>query len=261
MATAKISEILCAVEGCGIPSACRGYCNPHYQRWRKYGDPLRGSRPVGALPSDRCAVAGCNAPPRSTFAAYCEVHYGRLRRNGTLEKRPPTPLLVHSHGYLLVHAPDHPMATDGQSHAYQHRVVFFDAHGHGPHWCHVCGKEGMLADMDVDHLNEVKDDNRLENLRAACPKCNRERSRLTREETWIKKNVRPIEFNGVTLPQSVWAERIGISASALRFRLAKGWSIEKALTAPRGATGPKAKTDTPAPPRAARAGQAPRAQG
>lgn len=31
---------ICIVEGCNKPHAARGWCQMHYTRWRKYGDPL-----------------------------------------------------------------------------------------------------------------------------------------------------------------------------------------------------------------------------
>ena len=163
MAKRKVSDIPCCVEGCALPKVCRGYCNPHYRRMCHYGDPLRGTRPVGAVPPSRCTVDGCNSPPRTTFSKYCEVHNARLRRNGHFDRVMEAHRLEHTAGYVLIPALGHPMAV-GHSHAYEHRVVFFDAHGPGPHACHVCGREATLADIDVDHLNEVKADNRLENL-------------------------------------------------------------------------------------------------
>lgn len=30
----------CCIEGCGRGAAARGWCRGHYQRWRRYGDPL-----------------------------------------------------------------------------------------------------------------------------------------------------------------------------------------------------------------------------
>ena len=32
----------CSVEGCDRSFHCRGWCSRHYQRWRRYGDPLAG---------------------------------------------------------------------------------------------------------------------------------------------------------------------------------------------------------------------------
>lgn len=39
----------------------------------------------------RCVVDGCGMEVRSGKASYCEKHYGRLRRNGTLERIRPRP--------------------------------------------------------------------------------------------------------------------------------------------------------------------------
>jgi hypothetical protein len=32
----------CSVDGCSETSWCRGWCNPHYQRWKRYGEPTAG---------------------------------------------------------------------------------------------------------------------------------------------------------------------------------------------------------------------------
>lgn len=240
MAKRRLSDIPCAVEGCGRPKVCRGYCNPHYQRMYHHGDPLHGKRPVGAAPSTKCTVEGCVSPPRTTFSSYCEVHNTRLRRNGHFDRVMQAHPYSHSHGYLMVPAYGHPMAL-GSSHAYEHRVVFFDAHGYGPHACHVCGKEAMIADIDVDHLNEVKTDNRIENLKPACSPCNQWRGKSRAEVCRKKQTTKLITFNGEALSQSEWASRIGINPGALALRLANGWPLARALTEPRGVTGPRSR--------------------
>jgi hypothetical protein len=33
---------MCSVEGCNKKAVCRGWCNRHYQKWYKYGDPYEG---------------------------------------------------------------------------------------------------------------------------------------------------------------------------------------------------------------------------
>lgn len=40
--------------------------------------------------------------------------------------------------------------------------------------------------------------------------------------------------DGVTLPLSEWAERLGLSVAALHVRLHKGWTIAEAVTVPKG---------------------------
>lgn len=38
---------LCSVNSCGKKAIKRGWCNAHYLRWWKYGDPLNGGTPWG----------------------------------------------------------------------------------------------------------------------------------------------------------------------------------------------------------------------
>lgn len=65
----------CVVDGCdALAKAPRGWCWKHYQRWRKYGDPL------GGWVKAECSVGGCGRVSRS--AGMCEMHYSRMRRHG-----------------------------------------------------------------------------------------------------------------------------------------------------------------------------------
>lgn len=41
-----------------------------------------------------------------------------------------------------------------------------------------------------------------------------------------------IEFNGITLTTSQWAEKVGLPRSAMFGRLKRGWSVQKILTTP-----------------------------
>jgi hypothetical protein len=115
----------CSIEGCERSSWARGWCNKHYQRWRRCGDPL-AVRPKFWASTDLCSVDGCEAlvrsrgwcenhyqhwwrygttdylivkiedcqiegcerPPRSSTAGLCEVHYYRLRRTGRSDLSP-----------------------------------------------------------------------------------------------------------------------------------------------------------------------------
>lgn len=68
----------CSVEGCTKRSFCRGYCRPHYERWKRNGDPLGGRH--HADNSGKCSVEGCVAQAR--LLGLCRRHHGRLKRNG-----------------------------------------------------------------------------------------------------------------------------------------------------------------------------------
>lgn len=82
---------LCTIEGCGKPYSCKGYCNKHYLRFRKYGDPLQTAfRTPEEKASTICALEECDLPERT--GGYCNRHYLRLNRYGDprLVKQVPT---------------------------------------------------------------------------------------------------------------------------------------------------------------------------
>lgn len=55
---------------------------------------------------------------------------------------------------------------------------------------------------------------------------------------------RSITLNGETLTLARWADRLGVTKTALHQRLRKGWSIERTLTTPKTpGCGPKAAND------------------
>lgn len=72
----------CTIDGCEKAYLARGYCGAHWALWKKYGKPERLPTPPIL---DECAAMGCQVPPRSTYAQYCENHYYRLRRTGSLD--------------------------------------------------------------------------------------------------------------------------------------------------------------------------------
>jgi len=121
------SHSTCSVENCSREVTARGYCKLHWKRWRKYGDPtfypkrILNSEKQCAVPScnkpvnkggfcrrhytswymhgdaeyvDRakfwvCTITGCARRTRSQSCPYCETHYYRLRRTGSLARRTP----------------------------------------------------------------------------------------------------------------------------------------------------------------------------
>lgn len=96
----------CSVDGCESPLECRGWCNKHYLRWRKYGDPLKlRERPTCSIQGceevtkgrglcakhyvhwrshraegERCVVDDCD---RAVYArGWCRLHYERVLKHG-----------------------------------------------------------------------------------------------------------------------------------------------------------------------------------
>jgi hypothetical protein len=86
----------CTVDGCTGPAKTRGWCNKHYQRWWKHGDPEAVA--VRVHVSETCSVEGCDAVARRR--GYCDTHYARWRAHGdpTVNKRD-----VQSLTYSSVH--------------------------------------------------------------------------------------------------------------------------------------------------------------
>lgn len=68
---------LCEVPNCGRARFGHGFCNAHYKRWRKSGDP--GSAELRA-PRGVCAVADCVRPHRAR--GLCDSHYKRWQTTG-----------------------------------------------------------------------------------------------------------------------------------------------------------------------------------
>jgi hypothetical protein len=88
----RISDHICIVEACGRPVEKRDLCGKHYQAFWKYGraDAVDAKRSTIKIYT-QCTVAGCKRRVRSRICQYCETHYYRIRRNGTLELKPRKP--------------------------------------------------------------------------------------------------------------------------------------------------------------------------
>lgn len=231
--------IPCSVQACGGRAVVKGLCNRHYQAQRKHGHPLSRVRPLPG--SGVCQVDDCGSVTRSPGATYCEKHYMRVRRRGSLGLRQLPDVVEHSNGYLLERAPGHPISPPlGRSRVYQHRKVFFDAHGIGPFQCHVCSSPVGWDTMHVDHLDDDPKNNALENLKPACPTCNTWRGKAKMIASSRKNGVQVTAF-GRTQCHSEWAREFGLPLTTLKRRLKDGWAPEDAISSPSGPTGKKAR--------------------
>ena len=68
-------SVPCSVDGCDRTRYARGFCELHYQRWYRKGDPLIGPVPAGA-----CSIDGCER--QSEALGYCPLHYRRYKKWG-----------------------------------------------------------------------------------------------------------------------------------------------------------------------------------
>ena len=134
-----------------------------------------------------CIVDACDRP-NADGHKICRMHRGRLRKHGTYGpphavRAPNRTGSVMQNGYVILTGVDHPLAGS-QGKVLVHRVVLYDAIGPGPHPCHWCAKPvdwtyGVTPDaLFVDHLDDDKTNNVLENLVPSCNYCNRNRERV-----------------------------------------------------------------------------------
>lgn len=75
----------CSVEGCDKVHDAKGFCNMHYSRWRRHGNPLMLSH-NSPMPKGTCSVDYCETVSRNQ--GLCGKHYARFKRTGN-----PTGLL------------------------------------------------------------------------------------------------------------------------------------------------------------------------
>lgn len=212
----------------------RKYCGPKCQY-------KAAKARVAARDFPLCSVEGCCDLAVRVGAGLCEKHHARLRRNGHFDKVDPLieeVKIQSGGGYLLAYAPNHPLRVGSSPRVYQHRIVFYDAHGEGPFECHCCGKVVTWRDMHVDHLNDDVVDNRVENLAAACAVCNQWRGKHKMAKAMKVKHGLRWTAHGITMCAADWARHLGVSRETIADRLKRGATLDAALHPRVGKHGP-----------------------
>lgn len=137
---------VCTVEGCERPVRQRGYCDMHYMRWRKHGDPL--------FEIDRSG-------PNNPF--YGRTHSEETRRQ--FAKKHIGPL---NHGWKggVGTAPYGPEFTKKFKALIRERDNYT---------CQECRRrwEPSERQFHVHHIDFSKDNNDPSNLATVCPQCHR----------------------------------------------------------------------------------------
>ncbi|MDR5611918.1 MAG: HNH endonuclease signature motif containing protein [Arsenophonus sp.] len=112
---------------------------------------------------------------------------------------------------------------------YQHREVAYSKYGDEPHNCELCNKNITWSTLHVDHIDNTRTNNALENLRLLCQRCNTHR----KKRTIYQRNGRtiPIKIGGIIKSSVEWAENDGcqVSRGTIIRRLKSGMSPKEAV--------------------------------
>lgn len=186
----------------------------------------------------KCKIDGCDRDAQYQAAQLCQMHYFRIRRNGTVEKvterkkrltghsRQPR-VVMPGKGYIRLYEPGHPL-VDTQGYVAEHRKVVFAKYGWSLPPCDICGKPTDWATCHIDHIDCVVSNNSVENLRPVCRPCNT--FRHYPEQHTMKRRI-AITYNGITKTAHEWVRELGIdiASNTVRTRLKKGMTVENAL--------------------------------
>lgn len=144
---------ICTLETCDKEYKAKGYCNAHYRRFLRIGDPQEFKPIKGTV---NCSVGGCDRIIEGQ--GLCNAHYKRYIENGDpgiaeIQFRSSNGVRrTQKNGYVALLVPDHPN-SDANGVCAEHRFVMSNHLGR------------PLTDKEtVHHKNGVKDDNRIENL-------------------------------------------------------------------------------------------------
>lgn len=179
---------------------------------------------------DYCQAPSCENLANRKKYQICEKHYGRIRRGNSFHLCSRKEKLVNPAGYVWVLSNNHPIAGNNYR-MYEHRKVLYEHLGESDINCFSCGCHLTWDILHVDHINNVVNDNRIENLRPSCGTCNRARGIDKMRNTMNKKHGKIIDYNGVSLSVSEWSRKLNISRPTLIWRL-KHMSIHDAFTKP-----------------------------
>lgn len=220
------TELKCLVDGCEKHQHSKGYCEAHYRRMKKYGDPLRGGllKRQGAI----CKVDGCEN--KATLHDYCRNHYQMWKKNGSplIRKSPKGDAQTFYRDVLLPFAGDEcltwPFSRDGDGYGKlwmagkngkAHRFACIDMSGPPPfedaEVAHSCGN-GHLGCVNPKHLRwattkENADDRAIHGRNQIGAK--NVNSKLTEDD------VREIRRLYGSMSQEAISQKFGVSQAAI----------------------------------------------
>lgn len=179
----------------------------------------------------QCSVDNCEREVTYKAAQLCQMHYFRVRRNGTVVKTPIGRALryVTPNGYITLYKPGHPLSNKTNC-VFEHRFVMWPIVGPDCRPCELCGKPQTWSTCHVDHIDDNRQNNSPTNLRILCRGCNVKRG-FRPESHEFRSKVGLIEFEGKRDTSTNWARdpRVKVSGNTIRLRKAAGMTDAEAL--------------------------------
>ena len=188
---------VCTIEYCSDKVRAHGYCNKHWLRIQRHGDPEKVGRQASWLDAE-CSVDSCTA--KVLAKALCKTHYSRFSRTGTTDPRPRRQVEQcrieqcsesgDNAGYCIKHyrkkTRDEAFArdpwryrkysSDRRKRVKEAKTILFDLEQLRQRFA-VFGFKCWLCGSDANSMDHVKPLSKggwhcLSNLRPACLSCN-----------------------------------------------------------------------------------------
>lgn len=178
-----------------------------------------------------CRVDGCAKTAMYKSDRLCQMHYHRIRKHGDTElhRKQARSRYECDRGYQYIYAPNHPLTPEGQFYLAEHRKVLYEAIGPGTMSCEICGASLTWRTCQADHIDENPRNNKRENLRPLCRRCNVWRSMPPAAQRI--KGALALTFQGETKTANEWARdpRVCVSRGTIKRRKQAGMTDEAAL--------------------------------
>lgn len=175
--------------------------------------------------NNRCLVKGCSKD-RGNRKTYCEAHYYRLRRTGSLGKFPIE--IREKHGKVKTIEYRAWSSMNGRCHNPDNKRWEY----YGGRGITVCKSwrnsfSNFLADMGLKPKPNMSLDRRNTNGNYTPGNC---RWATPQEQMGNRRTCRVIKFRNQSKTLAGWSRETGIKRETIAARLNHGWSTEKALS-------------------------------